>query len=124
MLCAICNPHDIHSPYRGLFLRGHGAQTSTHYGTVTHQSGALGVIQGDAIRDITSRMSAGTMWGQHYKWEGAMSITSYYTDSLTGGGVRNNDRARLDFKASRVVPVAEENRPVNTAVRYFIRARL
>ena len=69
-------------------------------------------------------MSAGTMWGQHYKWEGAMSITSYYTDSLTGGGVRNNDRARLDFKASRVVPVAEENRPVNTAVRYFIRARL
>ena len=108
---------------RGLFLRGYGEQTSTHYGTVTHRSGALGEIQGDAIRDITSRMSAGTMWGQHYQWEGAMSITAYYPDALQGGGIRNNDRARLDFKASRVVPTADENRPVNQAVRYFIRAK-
>ncbi|WP_165072719.1 phage tail protein, partial [Desulfovibrio sp. ZJ200] len=27
---------------RGLFLRGHGSHTSTHYGTVTHKSAELG----------------------------------------------------------------------------------
>ena len=30
---------------RGLFLRGYGAQTSSHYGSVVHQSGELGMIQ-------------------------------------------------------------------------------
>ena len=38
--------------YRGIFLRGHGSQTSTHYGTVTHTSAGLGQLQGDAIREI------------------------------------------------------------------------
>ncbi len=39
--------------FRGLFLRGHGAQASNHYGIVTHQSAGLGQLQGDAIRNIT-----------------------------------------------------------------------
>ena len=29
----------------------------------------------------------------------------------------------LTFSSSRVVPTAEENRPVNMAVRYLVRAR-
>ncbi len=42
-----------HTPdLRGLFLRGHGSHTSTHYGTVTHKSAELGQVQGDAIREI------------------------------------------------------------------------
>ena len=32
--------------YRGIFLRGHGSQTSTHYGTVVHSSVSLGGLQG------------------------------------------------------------------------------
>ena len=38
--------------YRGIFLRGYGSQVSSHYGTVTHASAGLGVLQGDAIREI------------------------------------------------------------------------
>lgn len=38
--------------YRGIFLYGHGSQTSTHYGTVTHSNTGLGQLQGDAIRPI------------------------------------------------------------------------
>ncbi len=32
--------------YRGIFLRGHGSQRSTHYGSVTHASTGLGELQG------------------------------------------------------------------------------
>ena len=35
--------------YRGIFLRGQGSQTSTHYGTMTHSRAGLGQLQGDAI---------------------------------------------------------------------------
>lgn len=34
-----------------------------------------------------------------------------------------NMPGKFSFDASRVVPTAEENRPVNKAVRYFIKAK-
>ena len=43
--------------YRGIFLRGLGSQTSTHYGNVTHSSAALGQLQGDGIREIWGELS-------------------------------------------------------------------
>lgn len=43
--------------YRGIFLRGQGSQTSTHYGAVTHSSAGLGVLQGDGIREISGSIS-------------------------------------------------------------------
>ena len=43
--------------YRGIFLRGLGSQTSTHYGNVTHSSAALGQLQGDGIREIWGSVS-------------------------------------------------------------------
>ena len=48
--------------YRGIFLRGHGSQTSTHYGTVVHSSVSLGGLQGDGIREISASFYTG---GQH-----------------------------------------------------------
>ena len=50
--------------YEGMFLRGRGSRTSTHYGSVTHASGALGALQGDAIRNFSGVfMVAGLGWG-------------------------------------------------------------
>ena len=43
--------------YRGIFLRGQGSQRSTHYGSVTHSSAGLGVLQGDGIREISGSIS-------------------------------------------------------------------
>ena len=50
--------------YRGIFLRGLGAQTSTHYGNVTHNSAALDQLQGDGIRTIWGTFVGGD-WSGH-----------------------------------------------------------
>ena len=94
---------------RGLFLRGHGGN-----------SAALGVQQGDAIRNITGEFGAKArgMW--------RTETSGVFATSGTGGGSHDSDgwgTEYFQFDASRVVPTADENRPVNQAVRYLIRAR-
>ena len=92
---------------RGLFLRGHGGN-----------SAALGATQSDAIRNITGSFgqhSSASAGGVFYRTGGcAEDIRSSY-GTWSGNGV--------GFDLSRVVPTAEENRPVNQAVRYLVRAR-
>ena len=92
---------------RGLFLRGHGGN-----------SAALGVQQNDAIRNITGSFgqhSSASAGGVFYRTGGcAEDIRSSY-GTWSGNGV--------GFDLSRVVPTAEDNRPVNQAVRYLVRAR-
>ena len=92
---------------RGLFLRGHGGN-----------SAALGVRQDDAIRNIKGQITgnglmSGGATGPFYSW---------YTQNF-GIGNGAYDKNGVAFDASRVVPTAEENRPVNQAVRYLVRAR-
>ena len=101
--------------YRGVFLRGLGGNSTS-----------LGELQGDAIRNITGTMGGSNaqstgLWdygtGVFYQFnQGRHSISSqqeWYNYVSQGMG----------FDASRVVPVANENRPVNKAVRYFIKAK-
>lgn len=92
--------------FRGAFLRDIGINSET-----------MGVQQGDAIRNIT-----GTSTG-----------SVFYSDSTTGCFTRGGSRgtipgpntgqiyyANFSFDASRVVPTAAENRPVNYAINWFI----
>ena len=101
--------------YRGVFLRGLGGN-----------SASLGVTQGDAIRNITGTMGGSNsidvgLWdygtGVFYQFnQGRNSVAngkSWYSYVSQGMG----------FDASRVVSVANENRPINKAVRYFIKAK-
>ena len=113
--------------YRVIFLRGHGSQVSTHYGTVTHASASLGELQGDAIREI---------WGVN---EWAMSSWSHFPATTQNGAYYFVRRNRLNteirdggghdfdfsayFNASRVTPTSSEIRPVNRAVIFLIRAK-
>ena len=110
--------------YQGIFLRGHGSQTSTHYGTVAHSSAELGQLQGDAIREMKGEavMAGGTGNGLY---SGVLNSVHYDTEIawLTSSGKTQVQFRRLQFVASKALPVANENRPVNRAVHYLIRAR-
>ena len=110
--------------YRGIFLRGLGSQMSTHHSTVTHSSEGLGQLQGDAIREMKGEavMAGGTGNGLY---SGVLNSVHYDTEIawLTSSGKTQIQFRRFQFVASKALPVANENRPVNRAVRYFIRAR-
>lgn len=101
--------------YRGVFLRGYGSVSSSHFRIVNHQSEELGVLQGDAIRNITGRLG-----GDSYEAE---YNTGVFFGSNGGLGNTGTSVGCLHFfDASLVVPVANENRPINRAVRWLIRA--
>ena len=104
-----------------MFLRGHGSRVSTHYGVVTHQSGALGAIQGDAIRNITGTLGRPLTQSHNIVATGAFELAQLHT-SLAGGTGNTYQRPILSFDASRQVPIAPEIRPANVAVRYLMRA--
>ena len=96
---------------RGLFLRGHGGN-----------SAALGVQQGDAIRNIQGSFGSYLAW--YISPDRSPSPFYWSSDMNDSAGSTGSSRFRTSyFDASRVVPTAEENRPVNQAVRYLIRAR-
>ncbi len=97
--------------YRGVFLRGYGS----HYGTVTHQSGALGELQGDAIRNIAGNVATSMSYADGKLFIMGSVLRTFNRD---GGGPVN----ATSFDTSRVVPTANENRPLNIAVRYLIKA--
>lgn len=113
--------------YRGIFLRGQGSQTSTHYGTVTHSSAALGQLQGDATRNFTGTIESVLNRGGYHSgsgvYTGLISHVDYISTREMGGGEGSEFIGRVHFDSSRVVPTAAEIRPVNRAVRYLIRAR-
>jgi len=109
---------------RGLFLRGYGSQvyaqdngTTVGLTSTLHASGQLGQVQGDASRPITGRFHSDGLPGRN--------LGAFYplaTSVSRGLGVVNGEYGTM-FDSSRVVPTAPENRPVNQAVRYLVRAR-
>lgn len=110
--------------YRGIFLRGHGSQTSTHYGTVTHASAGLGQLQGDAVRRIWGAASQLIFDDEDsIALQGVFSHTGIDWHNPVSSGDYMMKGVNLDLDISRVVPVDNEIRPANRAVRYLIRAR-
>ncbi len=109
--------------YKGMFLRGAGSQTVNHgkYGSVEHET-KLGEVQSDTIRNITGR----------YSGQGA--ISPFFINDFSGAFVSSGttlhtaDTAAFYtghgfmFDSSKVVPTANENRPVNVGVKYIIKA--
>ncbi|XVK27629.1 tail fiber protein [Pectinatus frisingensis] len=104
--------------YQGLFLRGLGGNSE-----------AIGNIQGDAIRNITGTLDSGNsmtelqLFGETPTTTGVFENFDWFHGS-NGADEGNYYRANgLSFDASRVVPTANENRPINTAVIYLIKAK-
>ena len=119
--------------YRGLFLRGYGQQTHTQNNgsmvgntATTHASGELGKVQGDAIRDpgdaagtvITS--GSGAIGCKGPMCDGTVAIS---TDVHQWAANWSMNQPILNPLKALQQPLDNEIRPINTAVRYFIRAR-
>ena len=98
---------------RGLFLRGHGGN-----------SAALGEQQGHAMRDISASGSISVGFGGYLSGSGIFKPVGSHKVTVIRGTWNNNWSSTnygLDLSAGGV-PVANEVRPDNQAVRYLIRA--
>lgn len=113
---------------RGLFLRGYGSQvyaqvngTTVGVTSTLHESGQLGQVQGDAIRDIQGdAIGFANSSGYAFSTSGVFDVLQ---GTYIGIYSVDFDNQGLRFDAARVVPTAAENRPANQAVRYLMRAR-
>ena len=95
---------------RGCFIRGLGGN-----------SAALGVVQGDAIRNITGEAPGGSdAKVPASSYTGAFSLSDKSSGRISTG--ENWDLLTATFDASRVVPTANENRPKNMAFLYIVKA--
>lgn len=92
---------------RGCFIRGLGGN-----------SDALGVVQGDAIRNITGNISIVSGGGVG---TGVFSVNSTARQNHINSPLTGTDNS-IDFDASHVVPTANENRPKNIAFLYIVKA--
>ena len=97
---------------RGYFVRGYDT------GNTVDPDGAaraIGSVQGDAIRNITAYAEVspeGTNGGAFYRTK---------ERGYVGMAEEDKDNWLLRFDASRVVPVADENRPKNICLLYCIK---
>lgn len=108
---------------KGLFPRCVGSQdlSVTINGTTTTETfdgGSVGTKSADAIRNITGHhgiddRAFGDIGGAFYK--GA--------DSGSLGAAGSDTGAVCYFDASKVVPVASENKPASVALRFLIKAK-
>ena len=99
---------------QGQFVRGLTTNTSTASRDPLSASRVLGNVQGDAIRNITGNLASTV---EYVAGSGAFRSTNA-RPGLGAGGYGLYDK---DFDASRVVPTAPENRPVNIALLYCIK---
>jgi len=123
---------------QGLFLRGSGSQAFSQVNGSTvgvtstlHQSVALGQIQGDSMRQIYGGLEGpdrGTADTQFITdagvlASGAFSVSAFQSSNSIGNGSSNyRIPLRIDLDSSYIVPTDTENRPINMAVRYLVRA--
>lgn len=97
--------------WRAVFFRGLDDGAGIDIGRV------LGTTQGDAIRNITGNTGAFFRFGDVGS-AGALFGSSYGSTPPKAGvaGTDAGDAPRLNFDASRSVPTAAENRPINVAL--------
>lgn len=102
-------------------MRGAGSQPVDYPSTsnrTTYASEALGIRQGDAVRDIR-----GYVWlrGVKYQFDTYSGLSDTKKSSASYTQCSDEQGMQIDFEASKVVPTANENRPVNYAVNYYIK---
>lgn len=94
---------------RGRFIRMVGGNAA-----------GMAVAQGDCIRNITGKITTVQF---NYNSPPSSSGSLYFTDSYRNGYARGSEYCgSIALDASKQVPTGPENRPVNMAFNYIIRA--
>ena len=94
--------------YRGAFFRCIGGNADS-----------IGVLQGDAIRNITGDIKGTNAGYFQYNMSGVLRTTGNTSPIIaTGSGVGRY--WSMSFDASYVVPTADENRPINYAINVCV----
>lgn len=106
---------------RGEFIRGWDDGRGVDSGR------NLVTAQGDAIRNISGQIFAGTSGNSQYVFSGANGAFSQsglpFGPNLAGSAGTGDQRSSgIEFSASRQVPTALENRPRNIAFNFIVRA--
>lgn len=106
--------------YQGVFLRGYGSRTN---GSITHSSGALGAFQNMAFPEVMNGAfsavnTTGPAPSGPFKEIGRYADHGLEDNNGYGSGLCRY----IQFNLSSVVPTGNELRPVNVAVRYYIKA--
>lgn len=115
--------------YRGVFLRGYGSITHTQNNgatignsATTHSSGAIGAVQGDALRNLKGHFRVVKMDNN----TNSQSYSGVFTTEAisTGGWGTSSNWANwgtenMVFNAKLVIPTDNEIRPVNKAVKFI-----
>ncbi|QQA78121.1 tail fiber protein [Pectobacterium parmentieri] len=104
-------PSGVLPDLRGEFVRGWDDGRGVDTGR------ALLSAQSDAIRNITGRFNPG---GNGVSADSELFTAGPWGQASNGGAA--GDSALITFDASKVVPVANENRPRNIAFNYIVRA--
>jgi hypothetical protein len=86
----------------------------------TDASNFLGTVQGDAARNITGKVDYILSTGSDATGTGALYWEKSQAGAVSTTG--SSAKANIMFDASRVVPTAAENRPVNFAATLAVRA--
>jgi len=123
--------------FQGMFLRGYGSQSHTKNNGSTigdtatiHASGALGVIQGDAVRNVTG----GVNYLHNVLDDFVNSYNTHANGIFAASGITRSNASitsgssfdyffNLSFNLSRSTPTSNEIRPVNIAVKYIAKVR-
>lgn len=96
--------------YRGQFLRGLGGN-----------SALLGVMQVDAIRELTGTFGFQGGSGSELLAPSGICSQGWMSSGFQHGNSGSNANPIARITASRVVPTAVENRPTNYAVNIYIK---
>ena len=114
---------------RGLFLRGYGSQTyaqvngsSVGVTSTLYASGQLGQVQGDAARQLCGTFGYDAQMGRFTPTDPGLFYNARVAMNGSSGVASYYGTYAMGFDSTRVSPTSSENRPVNVAVRYLVRA--